>query len=236
MPRTVTLLIAEPNRYFSLGLTAGLLTYFREKDINVRLSDNVLDKQHADMVFIAAEQDSARLRYLLQRDTGPAHQYRVLCKEKPSQHDPTQFTGVDGIFYRHQSLDWAIQIVSQCVFNLPLPAQRQQQRPLPHTVLTVREKEVLHYLSRGLRSCDISRYLRISEKTVSGHKRNAMTKLGITRTSDLNYWLLRGGVDPRTPLSEAIACMAAGQISAPVAGGELTPVGGSPAPLRTSFL
>lgn len=42
---------------------------------------------------------------------------------------------------------------------------------------TKREKEVIHYLTLGLRTKDVSRNLGISEKTVSNHKLSAMRKL-----------------------------------------------------------
>ncbi|WP_075182452.1 LuxR C-terminal-related transcriptional regulator [Pantoea sp. 1.19] len=60
-----------------------------------------------------------------------------------------------------------------------------------HAPLTLREIETLRYLARGLNNAAVARCLRISEKTVSSHKRNIMAKLSIGRRPDFNYWLLK---------------------------------------------
>ncbi|EIT7186887.1 MAG: LuxR C-terminal-related transcriptional regulator [Serratia marcescens] len=194
MKSNATILIAEPNTYFSLGFTQGIMAYFTALGIHVSVTHQVVDKDHADLVFLAAEQEGAYLRYLTQRHTSPAHQRIFLIKEKPSQCDAAQFKHLDGIFYRHQSLDWALQIVTQSLPNNPQPTMQKNARISRRIPLTEREKEILCYLARGQRSCEISRALRLSQKTVSGHKRNAMGKLGISRSPDLNYWLLHGGM------------------------------------------
>jgi len=45
-------------------------------------------------------------------------------------------------------------------------------------LLTRREKEILHYITKGLQNKAISKLLNISTKTVSFHKENIKTKLG----------------------------------------------------------
>jgi DNA-binding CsgD family transcriptional regulator len=194
MKTTVTILLAEPNLYFALGFSQGLLLHFTHIGVDLHISENLLDKNHCDMVFLAAEQDISKLRYLTQRRAAPAHQRIFVFKEKPSQHDSTQFKSLDGIFYRHQSVGWAMQIVTQALYKMTLPSTSKGHVNTLCPALTAREIEILRYLANGQRASEISQYLHISAKTVSGHKRNAMEKLGITRTSDLNYWLLRGGI------------------------------------------
>ncbi|AYO39792.1 response regulator transcription factor [Serratia sp. P2ACOL2] len=194
MKPNVTILLVEPNLYFALGFSQGLRMHFNNLGVDVHISENLLDKNHCDMVFLAAEQDTARLRYLTQRRTTPSHQRIFVFKEKPGQYDSTQFKNLDGIFYRHQSMSWAMQIATQGLHNLTLPNAHKSPSVTHQLSLTDREVEILRYLANGQRACEISHYLHISAKTVSGHKRNAMAKLGITRTSDLNYWLIRGGI------------------------------------------
>ncbi|CAI1890751.1 MULTISPECIES: response regulator transcription factor [Serratia] len=198
MKPNVTILLAEPNLYFALGFSQGLRIHFENLGLDVRISENLLDKNHCDMVFLAAEQDTAKLRYLTQRRTTPAHQRIFVFKEKPGQYDGTQFKDLDGIFYRHQSMSWAMQIATQGLYSLTPPNVHKRRSATHQLPLTNREMEILRYLANGQRACEISHYLCISAKTVSGHKRNAMEKLGITRSSDLNYWLLRGGIGQLT--------------------------------------
>ncbi|WP_447885653.1 helix-turn-helix transcriptional regulator [Serratia fonticola] len=195
----MTILIVEPNVYFALGFTQGLLTHFNGLGEQVLLTRTLTDKDHADLVFLAAEQESAQLRYLTQRNTAPPHQHIFIFKEKPEHSDKARFRHLDGIIYRHQSLGLAMQMVTLGLQGLSLATVRPPL-PMPRRVpLTVREKDILLRLAKGQRSCDISSTLHISPKTVSGHKRNAMGKLGFSRSPDLNYWLLNGGLGQLTP-------------------------------------
>ena len=194
MKPTVVVLIAEPNWYFAHGFMQALSEHFRSLGVEPQFTQTVADKVHADIVFVAAEKEGVQLRYLTQRHSAPLHQHIFIFKEKPGQMDKIIYKDLDGIFYRYQSLHWAMQVATQGLQNLYLAVERKPSRISRRVPLTEREKEILHYLAMGLRSCDIGRTLRISQKTVSGHKRNAMAKLGLNRPSDLNYWLLRGGI------------------------------------------
>lgn len=55
--------------------------------------------------------------------------------------------------------------------------------------LTVREREILLTLGRGLSPTQVARLLFISEKTISSHKRSAMRKLGFRRPHELYQWI-----------------------------------------------
>lgn len=192
----LTFLIADPNTYFTLGIFAGLRRHFHGLGQEVQLTTAPCDKDRADIVFLAAELDSASIRYLMLRKIGPRHQRVFIIKDKPGLHDNLLFKHADGIFYRHQSLSWILQLTTQSVPTAPV-------RRL--TPLTDREKQIMRYLAAGHRQCDISKMLSISDKTVSGHKHNVMKKLGIQRSSDLNYWLLQGGAG-QTTLFEPNTC------------------------------
>ena len=61
--------------------------------------------------------------------------------------------------------------------------------------LTIREQQVLSTLKRGMRLSQIATFLRLSPKTVSAHKRNAMLKLGILHNAELYRWLRCGGLE-----------------------------------------
>jgi DNA-binding CsgD family transcriptional regulator len=57
------------------------------------------------------------------------------------------------------------------------------------TLLTPREREVVMMLGRGLSNTQVADLLYINIKTVSGHKRTAMRKLGFRRTQELQQWV-----------------------------------------------
>jgi DNA-binding CsgD family transcriptional regulator len=61
--------------------------------------------------------------------------------------------------------------------------------------ISLREREVLHGISKELTPFQIASRLNISIKTVSAHKRMAMRKLGFKNTNELYKWLLEGGLN-----------------------------------------
>ncbi|WP_454889852.1 response regulator transcription factor [Serratia quinivorans] len=190
MKSMINILLRDPDRYFSTGLTQGLLMHAKATGLRLRITDNTLEKHHADVVFFAAEYAPSLCRYLGNRRTGPAHQQVFLIKEKPQPRDGAQFQGISGILYRHHRLEQAWHLVTQA-WQSPEGALPQDK----HLALTHQETTVLRYLSQGLSPHTIGQALRISIKTVSAHKRNAMTKLHMGRNPDLIYWLLRGGLN-----------------------------------------
>lgn len=68
--------------------------------------------------------------------------------------------------------------------------------------LTERERLVLSFLALGMSEMEITRYLGVSNKTVSIFKTAAMRKIGIRKNANLIKWL-------RTP--EARAAIVDGQ-------------------------
>ncbi|MGQ8776488.1 helix-turn-helix domain-containing protein [Serratia sp. NA_112.1] len=194
MTSPVNVLIVEPNIYFALGFTQAIVEHFNHLRVNWVFSRTLAAKDYADVIFFSSEQKGAQRRYLTQRQTCPQHQRIFMFKQTPGLFDKTQYQDLDGIFYRRQSLDSAMQIMTRTLDTLPL-LHPQKRNPVSlassSPQLTPREREILGYLADGLRACEISRALHISQKTVSAHKHNAMVKLGINRSPDLNYWLLR---------------------------------------------
>jgi DNA-binding CsgD family transcriptional regulator len=194
MEPIINILICEPNSYFADGLIRGILIHAHARGLNTRITRDTLDKHDADIVFLAVEQDPVLFRHLISRRTGPAHQQIFLIKEKLQRRDKEQFAGISGFLYRHQRLEWACQLATVSLRQAGnLPATTQQQKT--EQSLTVKETEVIRCLAQGLSPKEIGRKLEISEKTVSGHKRNAMAKLHMGRTPDFIYWMLRGGLD-----------------------------------------
>ncbi|MGP0945678.1 helix-turn-helix domain-containing protein [Serratia sp. CY74737] len=55
--------------------------------------------------------------------------------------------------------------------------------------LTERERDILIYLSFGMDSSDIGRFLGIHRKTVSYYKKKIMKDLGFRNTASLLTWL-----------------------------------------------
>lgn len=92
---------------------------------------------------------------------------------------------------------------SEAILNYALPHLRQalsraakDESQKQTTALSRREKEVLQWMSEGKCTWDISRILRITERTVHYHSQNIMHKLQATsRSHAVSIGLKRGIIE-----------------------------------------
>jgi two-component system, NarL family, response regulator NreC len=83
-----------------------------------------------------------------------------------------------------------IEAYSSQIHKAPRPADRYE-------LLTVREREVLEWLARGLTYAEIADKLTISPRTAETHRTNLMRKLDLKTTADITlYAVQRGLIDP----------------------------------------
>lgn len=66
--------------------------------------------------------------------------------------------------------------------------------PEPFSVLSGREREVLHLIADGLSAKEIGVKLKISSKTVEAHRTSLMRKLGARKATELVRYALRHGL------------------------------------------
>lgn len=81
----------------------------------------------------------------------------------------------------------------------PIAAARlmqQVQTPAPPQALTVRETDVLRLVGQGHLNREIAASLDISEKTVSAHVTNILTKLGMQSRTQAAMYAVRTGLVP----------------------------------------
>lgn len=68
------------------------------------------------------------------------------------------------------------------------PEEEAGDKPSRPKKLSVREKQVIKLVAEGYKTKDIADMLEISDRTVSKHRENIMTKLGMTASAELvNY-------------------------------------------------
>ncbi|WP_167796592.1 response regulator transcription factor [Serratia proteamaculans] len=187
MKRRLTILIYDQNNYYSQGFSQGIKMHFAIQGQEINFTKNIFDKHHADIVFLSVDQNSFQFRYLSRCKTGPQHQRIFIIKDDIRECDRILFPRVDGILYRHQNLDAVINLVNLGIECTPKSAAYPR--------LSRREVEVMRGLLLGLPLNIIADKHQLSVKTISTHKRHAMMKLGISKSTDLNYWLLCGGLD-----------------------------------------
>ncbi|MDG4812996.1 response regulator transcription factor [Hydrogenovibrio sp. 3SP14C1] len=69
-----------------------------------------------------------------------------------------------------------------------VPEENTGDKPSRPKKLSVREKQVIKLVAEGYKTKDIADMLEISDRTVSKHRENIMTKLGMTASAELvNY-------------------------------------------------
>ncbi|WP_455818605.1 response regulator transcription factor [Pseudomonas cerasi] len=196
----ITIVIRDPNRFYMKGLTNCLTENFSRRDIHTDFTDCAFNSR-AKMIFLAEESLSiANIHYLNRRMS-----MRPLCvfiiKNSESDddllegkmHNINQYTTL----YRNQSVESMLPVINEQLDQLnsvrSVLVQPCSIVSRPDNNLTRRETEILRYLARGISNGGVARFLHISEKTVSAHKRNIMCKLNMIRPAELNYWLIQEG-------------------------------------------
>lgn len=64
----------------------------------------------------------------------------------------------------------------------------------PFSVLSTREREVLHLIAEGMSAKEVATQLNISTKTVEAHRTSLMRKLGVRKATELVRYALRHGL------------------------------------------
>jgi DNA-binding NarL/FixJ family response regulator len=84
-------------------------------------------------------------------------------------------------------------VAKEIVSQLRAPKRSDE----PFSVLSGREREVLHLIAEGLSAKEIASQLEISTKTVEAHRTSLMRKLGVRKATELVRYALRHGlIDP----------------------------------------
>jgi len=82
-------------------------------------------------------------------------------------------------------------VAREIVEQLRTPRPRSQD---PFSVLSAREREVLHLIAEGMSAKEVASQLDISTKTVEAHRTSLMRKLGVRKATELVRYALRHGL------------------------------------------
>ena len=82
-------------------------------------------------------------------------------------------------------------VAREIVDQLRTPRPRSQE---PFSVLSAREREVLHLIAEGMSAKEVAHQLEISTKTVEAHRTSLMRKLGVRKATELVRYALRHGL------------------------------------------
>lgn len=193
MTQTVTIAILDTDRYFAQGLEALLRHYFALRNIPVRFVSGRASTE-ATLLF-QGRGVSRSIQFCRQRHA--VDRQRVITVQDSSrhrQHSRPPCLSEHGMIDRHISVNTLLQDVERVLAQPPVTTP-VGKCPRCAQVLTPREYQILSALGRGCQGGQIARQMNLSPKTVSAHKRGAMTKLGFIRNTDLYHWLQSGGLD-----------------------------------------
>ena len=82
-------------------------------------------------------------------------------------------------------------VAREIVEQLRAPEGRDQD---PFSVLSSRERQVLHLIAEGMSAKEVATELEISTKTVEAHRTSLMRKLGVRKATELVRYALRHGL------------------------------------------
>lgn len=193
MTHTVTIAILDTDRYFSQGLEVLLRHHFTLRNIPVRFVSGRASTE-ASLLF-QGSRVSRSVQFCRQRHADDRQ--RVITVQDTSrhrQHRRPSCLSEQGMIDRHISVNTLLQDVERILAQPPITAP-VGKCPRCAQVLTPREYQILSALGSGRRGGQVARQMNLSPKTVSAHKRGAMTKLGFIRNTDLYHWLQSGGLD-----------------------------------------
>lgn len=196
MKRIFKVLIIDENRIFTTGLKTYIEEYFLQINIPVFFMSVPHAYPMADMIFWAPDSQSRKgsLPYGLIRHESYMKKL-VLVVSKGDQH--LSRYNITSIFYRHQGRGVLCGLIDTIVKGVN-KSHIQPHRNYGDINLTPRQQEVLYLLSRGMCIKEISSVLKIDGKTVSCHKRKAMARLNLPRTTDLYRWLIGNSMEKLT--------------------------------------
>lgn len=195
---SITIVINDPNRFYFEGLKSSVYENFLNQGIYADYTESAFNSR-AKMLFLAEESLSvANIHYLNRRmSMRPLCVFIIKNKSCEENHLEARMDRIHhyAAIYRNQSVESMLAVVNDQLEQLrnfrtmlaPSGVNRSSNN------LTRRETEILRYLARGISNGGVARFLNISEKTVSAHKRNIMSKLNMVRPAELSYWLIQEG-------------------------------------------
>lgn len=209
MKKTITVLICDDDQFYLAGLKCFLQSWFQPHGITVNVSTNFQQRACADVLFIALSELSPYRLYALRQEmksnSSPVFVIGGYGDESLNcSRERVQMIGTD--IHRNSTLAALGEKFYDIIHRMespPAPSRSASSHISLLYRLTFRETQILRYLARGISHAMVARYLHISEKTVSAHKRNIMVKLNLSRTTELNYWLIKEGFFAKQKLSQA---------------------------------
>ena len=194
---SISILVAESDRYFAPGLCIGLKAYCYLRGLSLRLVDSsAIPATEVDIIFLGDSIACPPWLYDLYQQGYTPHVFFIREQQRgePMARPPaTNSQCGAGTLYRHQPIQAIEALLDKVVFpheGERIPAAGKCRSS---SLLTFREAEVLKYLAIGMSGNDTAGCLGIKNKTINSHKRSAMRKLCVKTNQELYRWMELGG-------------------------------------------
>lgn len=112
--------------------------------------------------------------------------------------------GADGYLLKEQPRDLLVVQLKQVAAGIPALSPSVARRIMQHfqrtgptaseETLTLREREVLGMIGRGLRNAEVAQALQLSENTIAGYIKEIYRKLGISSRAEASWHAARLGL------------------------------------------
>ncbi|EEQ09759.1 Response regulator containing a CheY-like receiver domain and an HTH DNA-binding domain [Yersinia mollaretii ATCC 43969] len=191
MTRKLRISIVDQNNFFVEGLKDAIKKHCLAKGMSVAFMSQQLSHQAANLIFWAPSDPTNLVPVGLQSEGNNKSQLIMVLSQQEINSVKHQ---TPWVFYRNQSLETLLALVDQALMASVIKGNKKEpekQRDISHLdILTRRQKQIINYVSEGICPSKIADNLQIHEKTVSSHKRSAMKRLQLNKTTDLYYWIL----------------------------------------------
>ncbi|WP_129544239.1 helix-turn-helix transcriptional regulator [Serratia sp. 1D1416] len=191
MSTTLTVMILDNNRFYAAGLQVTICQHFEMHNIELRFISASSQLRQPALVFFTP---GAPFNLPFKLAADGVGGIRCLCLMDDKEGNALWEQPWLHYWDRRVDLPRAHeQLERHCRGVL----QRCHEVSGIGVQLTLREREILRYVARGMSGACIGRILGVSEKTVSAHKRNAMRRLNLRNNQQLYRWIsVVGGCEP----------------------------------------
>ncbi|NBJ34229.1 helix-turn-helix domain-containing protein [Serratia fonticola] len=193
------IVVNDTNQYYKLGIESLLDNIIKTY---MSLSSTRMAREPSIVLFAMDDFSSPHYCMINSYINSDAPTLFFTVRDKNNHVNFNSCMLESGVIYRNEPLS----IVVEKIINVIEKHERKDffleggYRKCNIPKLTLTEVNILRCIKAGLESKKIASFFKISTKTVSCHKTNAMKKLNITRKTELLIWLKQDKLDESFPL------------------------------------
>ncbi|WP_422528794.1 response regulator transcription factor [Serratia fonticola] len=194
MKSPILISLSDSDRFFLQGMQHLLKAFFYKKGISAEfvstLEGTVADVRVADLIVkraIAWEQHKHEC-------------HKIVIVRNCAQQGGGKIFALQGEVNRSEKLEGVVRLLDELFEPSAWLSHCDNATCIK---ISARERQVLLCIAAELTPCQIAKKLAISPKTVSGHKKTVMRKLGFSRQNDLYNWLLLHGITIGARITDA---------------------------------